>query len=129
MLLSLLTWQRSFYSCTQRKTVTVNIIPIVVSLIIVLPLFSQFFFCCFCYDVKHFNTFSSFFFPPHTQGPATQTPATTEEHVRSARPTGATPSLATCASVHQASAESTASTVSRAAPFLVSLKNTRRKTW
>lgn len=51
----------------------------------------------------------SYFF---TQALATQTPATTEEHVRSVRPTGVTPSSVTSASVHRASVEFTANIVS-----------------
>lgn len=43
---------------------------------------------------------------------AIQTLATTEERVRSVRPTGVIPSLVMCASVYQVSAEFTANTVS-----------------
>lgn len=57
------------------------------------------------------------------QALAIQTLATTEEHVRSVRPTGATPSLVTSASVHQASVEFTANTVSWTILFCASLKN------
>lgn len=45
-------------------------------------------------------------------GPVIQTPATTEEHVRSVKLIEAIRSLVTCASVLQASAEFTASTIS-----------------
>lgn len=63
------------------------------------------------------------FYSFSSQALAIRTLATTEEHVRSVRPTGATPSLVMSASVHQASVEFTASTVSWTALFLAPLKS------
>lgn len=70
---------------------------------------------------SHNLNFVIMFSTPSPQARVIQTPATTEEHVRSVRPTGATPSLVTSANVHQASVEFTANTVSYAAFFPVSL--------